>query len=506
MSRRTHIALLILALAAVLAGGCKDPIYFPIKPLRTDARGSEAYDLDADGTADVFFLSTPNANGRWVSVSYDRNEDGTPDSVVSLDSIPVEQCRHLVIILDGFSHDVVREFQNTRGLKLFHPPSKIVSPYPTMTDMCLEDLLGFVPVKGFQAEYFNHRKNRIEGGADEYLSGDNQPYNQFMHYRANLIVDAVSYLYPMKIFGHELDRVKKTFDKRASREVLTYLVSSAGVSTRDGKDGQFACLREVDRLVKQVVAETRGLTKITLLSDHGHSYTPARPAKLAAFLEKNDWDVTDRLCDNDDVVLVKFGLVTMAGLSTRRPHALAKDLAACPAVELVSVRNKQNPSSSLTVYEGPVRKGAPRVEATIHRTSTGRYIYERMGDDPLGLDDALKTLPSPGKLGSYDANDLLVATVDAKYPAPMQRLWRAHFGLVENPPDVIVSLKAEYYNGSEALARWVDVNSTHGSLARSQSVTFIMSTIAPLPPVMRARDVPAAMRKALGQPRWPIRE
>jgi len=505
MSRRTHIGLLILALAAVLASGCKDPIYFPADPLRTDTHGSEAYDLDADGTADVFFLSTPEANGRLVSVSYDRNEDGTPDSVVSLDSIPVEQCRHLVIILDGFSHDVVREFHNTRGLKLFHPPSKIVAPYPTMTDMCMEDLLGFVPVKGFQAEYFNHRKNRIEGGADEYLSGENQPYNQLMHYRADLVVDAVAYLYPMKIFGHELDRVKETFDKRASREVLTYIVSSAGVSTRDGKEGQFACLREVDRLVKQVVAETRGLTKITLISDHGHSYTPARPAKLEDFLEKNGWNVTDRLCDKDDVVLVKFGLVTMASLSTRRPHALAKDLAACPAVELVSVRNKQNPSS-LTVYEGPVRKGAPRVEATITRTSTGRYIYETIGDDPLGLADALKTLPHPGKLGSYDANDLLAATVDAKYPAPMQRLWRAHFGLVENPPDVIVSLKAEYYNGSEALARWVDVNSTHGSLARSQSVTFIMSTIGPLPPVMRARDVPAAMRKALGQPRWPIRE
>ncbi len=504
MSRRTHIGLLILALAAALSGGCKDPIYFPVEPLHTDGVTGEGYDIDADGTADVFFQSGPDAAGRLVSVAYDRNEDGQPDSTIRLDSIPVDQCRHLVIILDGFNYDVVREYRNTQGLRLFHPPSKLVAPYPTMTDMCMEDILGFVPVKGFQAEYFNHRENRVVGGADEYLSGDNQPYNQLMHYRADLIVDAVAYLYPMKIFGHELDRVKETFDKRHRREVMTYLVSSAGVSTRDGKEGQFACLREVDRLVKQVVAETRGLTKITLLSDHGHSYTPAQPAKLDTFLKAKGWDVTDRLTDANDVVLVKFGLVTMAGLSTRRPRALAKDLAACPAVELVSVRGRENPSS-VRVYATPARKGAQPDEAIIRPAEAGRYIYEPVAGDPLELTDALKTLRAD-TLGSYDPNELLAATADAKYPAPLQRLWRAHFGLVENPPDVIVSLKPAFYNGSEALARWVDVNSTHGGLSRSESVTFIMSTIGPLPPVMRARDVPAVMRAALDRPRWPIRE
>jgi hypothetical protein len=308
----------------------------------------------------------------------------------------------------------------------------------------------------------------------------------------------------MKIFGHELDRIKQTFDKRSSREVLTYVVSSAGVSTRDGKQGQFACLREVDRLVKQVIAETRGLTKVTLVSDHGHSYTPARPAKLEAFLDKKGWNVTDRLKNPDDVVLIKFGLVTMASLSTRRPDALAKDLATHPGVELASVRGRQNPRS-LNVYGPPLSDDQPRSHGTIRRGDDGRFAYETVTGDPLKLAPLLAKL-TPDRTGAYDPNDLLAATVDHEFPAPLQRLWRAHFSLVENPPDVIVSLGDEFYNGSGALDAWVEVNSTHGGLGRSNGVTFIMSTIAPLPGVMRSRDVPTVMRKTLGVPRWPIRE
>jgi hypothetical protein len=505
MKRLTRTGRVLLVLALVVFAGCKDPIYFPAEAMDTETPPAETYDLDGDGHGDVFFDSLSSTEGsRLVSVSYDRDEDGVPDSRIELDDVPVEQCRHLVIILDGLSYDVVNEYRATRGLRLFHPPSKLVAPYPTMTDMCVEDLLGYVPVKGFQAEYYNHRTNRVVGGAEEYLAGRNQPYNQLLQYRADLIVDAVAYLYPMKIFGHELDRIKQTFDKRASREVVTYVVSSAGVSTRDGKAGQFACLREVDRLVKQVVAETRGLTKITLISDHGHTYTPARSANLEAFLEKKGWNVTDRLKDANDAVLIRFGLVTMASLSSHRPDALAKDLSTHPAVELASVRDRQN-ALSLNVYGPPSGDDAPRSHAKIRRTENGRFVYEPVAGDPLKLEKALETL-APDTAGAYDPNDLLAATVDHEFPAPLQRLWRAHFTLVENPPDVIVSLRNEYYNGSDALDDWVEVNSTHGGLNRTNSVSFIMSTIRPLPPVMRSRDVPAAMRKALGSPRWPVRE
>ena len=86
--------------------------------------------------------------------------------------------------------------------------------------------------------------------------------------------------------------------------------------------------------------------------------------------------------------------------------------------------------------------------------------------------------------------------------ASLQRIWRAHFSLVEDPPDVIVSLTDEYYYGSSFFSGAVQIASTHGSLNYKNSVTFIMSTAGPLPEVLQSKDVPAAM-KQLTADRWP---
>ena len=53
------------------------------------------------------------------------------------------------------------------------------------------------------------------------------------------------------------------------------------------------------------------------------------------------------------------------------------------------------------------------------------------------------------------------------------------------------------------MAGAVDIASTHGSLNYRNSATFIMSTIAPLPKVMKSTDIPGEMKKLLGGP-WPM--
>ena len=94
------------------------------------------------------------------------------------------------------------------------------------------------------------------------------------------------------------------------------------------------------------------------------------------------------------------------------------------------------------------------------------------------------------------------ATTQHEYPAALERLWRAHFGMVENPPDVIVSLKDDYYSGAGGFAAFAKVASTHGGLNKSNSTTFIMSTAGPLPPVMQSADIPKAMKTLTGAD-WP---
>ena len=103
---------------------------------------------------------------------------------------------------------------------------------------------------------------------------------------------------------------------------------------------------------------------------------------------------------------------------------------------------------------------------------------------------------------------LFRATATKEYPAPLQRLWRAHFDLVDHPADVIISLADDRYSGSKGFGGFVKVASTHGGLNYKNSVTFIMSSIAPLPPLMQSRDIPTHMKTLLQNQtdRWPTKE
>ena len=492
--KRLATAVIALA-AALLASGCQKPVHFPVEPVEAiDVGRSDvhrAYDTDEDGQADFFLLA--GGDGRVDRIAYDNDRDGAPDELIDLDAIPPGRARHMVIILDGVGYDLVRQFYDRGHLRVFARPSRVIAPYPTLTDLCLEDALGYIPAVGFESTYYDHQANRVAGGPEDYLEGENQPYNRLMDYRCNLIWDVIGYLYPRQVFGKELNDVKRGFDRRDTREFIAYLVSSAGVGTQFGADGHRTCLEQVERLVHQVLWETHGLTKFTLLADHGHSYTPAERIPLERFLRDHGWRITGKLKRPRDVAYIRFGLETYVSLATRSAEALAEDVIEAEGAELASFAR-----GGEVVVLSP---GGGR--AIVRRDADGRFAYEPVAGDPLELGELLAQMPG-GAAAFHDAYALLEATADHVWPAPLQRLWRAHFALAENPPDVILSLADEYYSGSRSFGACVNVASTHGSLNRSNSTTFVMSTLGPLPELMRSADVPAAMEDALGR-RFPAK-
>ncbi len=140
----------------------------------------------------------------------------------------------------------------------------------------------------------------------------------------------------------------------------------------------------------------------------------------------------------------------------------------------------------------------------VRHARSRKFIYERMPRDPLLLKPILENHETH-QHDSYDPQDLLEATVTHIYPAPLQRLWQGHFCRVENPPDVIVSLEDRYCSGPTSFAGMVPINSTHGSLNYRNSVTFLMSTVGTLRPVMRSGDIRKQMEVLLDNP-WPMKE
>jgi hypothetical protein len=484
----------VLLAAASALSACRKPVYFPVESAGQAAKASgatAAYDPNGDGRAEFFTFISPD--GRIDRIGYDTTGDETPDQIIPLDTIPFARCRHLVLVLDGFAYDLVSRHYQDGGLRMFYPPSRVVAPYPTMTDTSIQDITGGMPCRSYEARYFDRKTGRLAGGSHDYLAGKNEPYNRVLHYRAWTLWDVLGYVDPWAVFGKEVNDAKRLFDRGESKEVLAYFVSSAGVSTRMGAEGQKRSLLRMEQFVQQVIWETRGLTKVTLISDHGHTYTPSRRIDLEGYLRTKGWRPCRKLRGPKDVICVQFGLVTCANFATQQPAALAEDLTACQGVELASFAEKDT-----VVLLG---RGGQRA---VIRQNANRYKYEPVSGDPLKLKDALLGLKADAD-GYYGADDLLAATLMQEYPAALERLWRAHFGLVQNTPDVIASLQNEFFAGSGHLAQSVTVASTHGGLNYANSVTFIMSTAGPLPAYMRSSDIPAGMRALTGAD-WPARK
>jgi hypothetical protein len=480
---------------ACAAAGCQKAISFPQRSMESIAQAfgaAGAYDTNRDGLADFFTFA--DGSGRITRVAY--GDAGRPGDEIDLDALPLGQCRHLAVILDGFGYEAVKEYQDGGGLRLFHAPSKVIAPYPSMSDPAINDLLGTGPSAGYEAEYFDRSKNRVVGGAGDYLAGKNAPYDRLLDYRASVIDDTFHYLRPRSVYRGELEKLKSAFDSVHKQDFIAYLVSSAGMGTRLGKAGQMECLRELDRLLMQIVWESRGRVKFTLMSDHGHSYTPSTRIPLEKALEAKGWRVADRLEKPRDVVYIRFGLVTYAAFYTNGSSELAKDLAAAEGVELASYAD----GNAVVVVRRQKQAGHPsRLVQGAVRRSGARLAYDANDGDPLGLGDAMRDLKADDA-GFFDANELFAATVDSDYPDAVERVWDAHLGNhALHPPDVIVSLENRFYSGSNTLGGLVKIASTHGSLNRRNSTAFVASTIGLLPPYMRSREVRGNVTAILGR-------
>jgi len=492
-------ALLLLAAVAIgMAAGCAGPLRFPAQPMNAAAPGAaaiQAYDVNGDGTAD--YVTQSDAAGRIVRLGYDTTADGQPDTFVPLDDIAADECRHVVLILDGIGYETVKAYRDAGHLRLFHPPAPVISTYPAMTDLALADIFKSVRPVAYEARYFDPEKNVLRGGDGDYLAMRDEDWVRTIDYRADTLVDPLAYLFPDHYFEEELKAVVDLIGRRDRPMVVAYLVSSAAMGTKHLLAGQQKVLATLDRLTQQLVWESRGLVKVTVFSDHGHQLVPARWIDFRAFLRDEGWHVCERLETDKDVAVIDYGLVTYASFATRDRPGLAKALMKQAGVDVVTYCAD---GAVMVVSD----EGTARVEC-----AGGRYRYVPQTGDPLHLAAIIAQAKAEGLLdadGFADGRTWLRLTADHEYPDPLVRVWRGFHGISEHVPDVVASLKDGYSAGLPSRAmRYPDGASTHGDLGRKSSTAFVMSTAGPVPEnaqPLRSRDLPTVLPALLGRP-WP---
>jgi hypothetical protein len=466
-------------LAAVLAGCAHEP-RFPAA-VAVHGVGRErvhAFDLNGDRRPD--YWQYERADGRKGELAY-ADGTGEPGPRVALDAQAGAACPHVLLVLDGVPFELVKQLYDEGRFRLFRPPTRVLCCFPSMTDLALADLFHAPACPGFQALYYNRATGAVSDGNREYLAGRSAPWVAAMTYRVSTAWDVLVYLDPLAVFQHEMDQLAKlTRDLRAG-ELRAYSLGSAGLGIREGRAGIVQFLEAVDRLCEQIVYEHHGRVKISLTADHGHNLVRNERVDFEPLLRASGYRPATALHDPRDVVEIRYGLVTYADFATQDPAGVGACLLKSEAVEFACYRD----GDAVLVVD---RDGQARITSGPHGLR-----YDSSSGDPLRLTPIIARLKAAGKVsaeGDLDGEAFFAATVDHEYPDPLARLWRAFHGMVANPPDVIANLRDGYCHGSKFFhVMAYPIRSTHGSLNRANSETFVLTMLGDLPPVLRTEEV-----------------
>jgi hypothetical protein len=487
------ISLLVLMVSGLL-GGCRAVPRFCKQSAIVQAAGSSkhviSFDTDKDGQPD--YWQRFDDNGRIVELRFSR-QNGEPNEVVLLDKLVSQGLPHFIIALDGVPYGVVEELCRRGKFRLFYPPSRVVTCFPGMTNPAFWQVFGGEQPIAYESKYFDRQQNRLVGGNDAYLSGEAADWAKKLDYRCSFKLDALAYMKPDMVFGHELKEITDVFRLPTTGTKIAYCVATAGLGTRGGREAIAKYLETIDGLCEQIVYERRGRVKISLLADHGHSASGQGRVSFGKLLEENGYRLTNHLGKTGDVVAVEYGLVHYAAFYTDDPAGVAAALLTDPVIELACypVSEERTTAEGLDVVVQSLNGKA--VIRKIH----GRYRYLAEYGDPLGLLGIISQLRQKGKVGTdgfIDDKALLMATLNHIYPDPLRRIWMAFNGLVRKPADLIVCLKDGWVHGSGFFYAAIGkVASTHGSLNQSDSMTFALTMLGGLPPVLRLEEVMPAL-------------
>ncbi len=485
----------------ILSAGCHPTPRVSNRALRQeftdDHRRVLVFDTDEDRQADYWQIFS--TDGRKTELIFAPAQEKTSlggekpmtenrEVSINLNTVSAQATPHFIIALDGVPYSLVAELYEQCHFRLFHPPVKMISTFPAMTDLAFQRIFGGRQPIAYEAEHFDRELNRIRNGNDIYLSGEAADWANKLDYRIGFLWDTMAYSLPQQVFNQEKDSMMDVLRRtEGARTAIVYSVGTAGLGTKGGREAILGYLRDIDMMCEQLVFERRGRVKITLLADHGHNMSGRGRISFDDDLRQAGYRPADRLEKPGDVVAVKYGLVTYAALFTDDAAGVADVLIHNPAVTLACY-----PAGDAVVVK--TLAGSARIER-----QGERFRYTCLTDDPLELKPVIAQLAERGYVdgdGYIDDQAFLAATADHEYPDALRRIWEAFNGLVKKPADLIVCLEDGWVHGSSFFHSMIGgATSTHGSLNQLNSTAFVMTMLGDLSGPLRPQDIMPALEQ-----------
>lgn len=403
---------------------------------------------------------------------------------------PSDGDKHLILCVDGVPYDAVERLQQQGVFQRFHPASRLVSPFPSMTNVALKELFHAAPPSGYEAFYFDRQLNRLCGGASNYV-GDRansvhvRTYHHFVDYQEPVHYEFLVYVLPQEIYRADVQRFRAAFAASDKPVFVGYLKSTDGLIHLGGQEKLDWAMRWLDDQLLELSEGYRGRLRMTLFSDHGNYMMRGRRLRLKDHLRHWQYQVGSRWRSETSVVVPEFGLVGFASIYTPAdPAALARELAEVEGVDFAIYRHEETVVVSSRAGQAMIT----------YDPANARYRYQADNADPLELTPALQQLKDQGRVGAdgfVHDRDWFEATVHHHFPDIVWRVYQAMSDQVVNRADILLSLQDGVYAGHVLFDGMVELVATHGSARATSSTGFMMSTDRRFPPHLRASDVPS---------------
>lgn len=406
--------------------------------------------------------------------------------------------KRLVLALDGVAYRDVKALQegvtyrDHKG-RLFHrqafqdgyfPVSRMVSTFPSSSDVAWTEILGNRPLPGYQRTYFSAAAN-----AEIYLNGiaTSMEYERQMTWQMpGGIRRSLGYGFPGHTFNYEVRELIKSFLSATNQGDTFYAY------VRSPDDGQhmfsdiLAMMSSLDKELRELRAtyrqrEGREL-EILIVSDHGNNHAgPAQRVQIKPFLKKAGYRVTRSITGPKDVVLPTAGMESWVEIhnSPGETKKLAQILTGLKGVDVLTAQDPDHADQFMVMNS----KGERAVVQWNSRENA--YRYATVAGDPLNYLPVVAALDRKGKLdanGFATADAWMEETITNHYPLALERIVRGHTKAALNPASILISLDNAYVHSGwlvKHVSELTWLGGTHGALDDINSDGMVLSSFAP---------------------------
>ena len=384
----------------------------------------------------------------------------------------------LVLAMDGVPFQMVEALSEEGYFSEFFPPTKLVSTFPSMTDVAFGEIFAMEPTEGYQQVYYSYEKEKVIGslGSEMFKLEDfERHFDAIVHDKSHLLT---LYLTSYRAARKEWNNIEKTFFETRDKPVFYgYIAGSDAIGHRFGPKGLSKHLREIDTNINDLREEYYQRTdrelNVIILSDHGNTLVKGKLIDFSEALKSAGFSVNSRVTNDNSVATTVAGVVGYLALYSREENtkALAAATINVEGVDLVMYRNSEGTTNSIVI------EGADGVALVEYDPVNDKGSYLTLTGDPLGYGSVIPTDGTP-----LSQHEIFRRTTDSTYPNAIYRIYRCFYGSVKNPATVIASLQPGYEFSSKIIKsasiiskRW----GTHGGLHRADSLGVYMRTDRP---------------------------